>query len=155
MSPTLLQSCFVTSIHATRLPSFPACETGINRSLFMTKTTKRGGEGSADRGPRLASTRGWQRMCPDSATEKGSPGLADANAAVTGDLGHDVPAATACSGGREGSLARRQVLRAGTHRFLAFFFGLRGPLGPRKPARKRTGCFRSTPVRCSCRKASN
>lgn len=32
-------------------------------------------------------------MCPDNATEKGSPGLADANAAVTGDLGHDVPAA--------------------------------------------------------------
>lgn len=52
----------------------------------MTKTTKRGGEGSADRGPCPASTRRWQRMCPDNATEKGSPGLADANAAVTGDL---------------------------------------------------------------------
>lgn len=59
----------------------------------MIKMTKRGGEGSADRGPRPASTRRWQRMCPDNATEKGSPGLADVNAAVTGDLGHDVPAA--------------------------------------------------------------
>lgn len=126
MSPTLLQSCFVTSIHATRLPSFPACETGINRSLFMTKTTKRGGEGSADRGPRLASTRGWQRMCPDRATEKGSPGLADANAAVTGDLR---PQCAGCRRRRRAPVGGREAWRGGRSCVRGHIGSLRFSLG--------------------------